>query len=56
VFDPATVIDVATFEKPIQPAKGVHLVMANGVAVWQDGKATGNRPGKVLRRQEQLAA
>lgn len=56
VFDPATIIDTATFEKPIQPAKGVHLVMANGVAVWQDGRATGNRPGKVLRRQDQLAA
>lgn len=51
VFDPATVIDRATFEQPKTPAAGIHLVLVNGVAVWRDGAATGARPGRALRRQ-----
>ena len=30
VFDPATVIDTATFEKPISPARGIDTVLCNG--------------------------
>ena len=51
LFDPATVIDSATFESPVQPAAGIHLVMVNGTPVWRDGGATGERPGRVLRRE-----
>jgi N-acyl-D-amino-acid deacylase len=51
VFDPATVIDRATFEQPTTPAAGIHLVYANGTAVWRDGQTTGARPGRALRRQ-----
>jgi N-acyl-D-amino-acid deacylase len=40
----------ATFEKPIQAAKGIDTVIVNGEPVWRGGKATGARPGKVLRR------
>jgi N-acyl-D-amino-acid deacylase len=40
----------ASFEKPIQAAKGVETVIVNGQAVWRAGKPTGARPGKVLRR------
>jgi N-acyl-D-amino-acid deacylase len=50
VFDPKTVVDTATFEKPIQPARGIDLVMVNGVPVWRGGQATGATPGRVLRR------
>ena len=50
VFDPATVRDTATFEKPHSYAEGFSLVLVNGVAVLADGKVTGARPGMVLRR------
>jgi N-acyl-D-amino-acid deacylase len=40
----------ASFEKPIQAAKGIDTVIVNGEAVWRGGKPTGARPGKVLQR------
>ena len=49
VFDPATIIDIATFEKPHQLAVGVKYVFVNGVAVVRDGKHTGAKPGMVVR-------
>ncbi|MBM3644826.1 MAG: D-aminoacylase [Alphaproteobacteria bacterium] len=52
LFDAATVIDTATFEKPISPAVGIHSVFCNGAAVWRDGKSAGGRAGRVLRLQE----
>jgi len=50
VFDPATVIDTATFEKPISPAKGIDTVLCNGHIVWRVGKPGGGRKGRVLKR------
>ena len=50
LFDPATIADTATFDKPKTPAAGIALVMVNGCAVWNDGRATGDRPGRALRR------
>ncbi|HLM15995.1 MAG TPA: D-aminoacylase [Reyranella sp.] len=52
VFDPATVIDTATFEKPISAAKGIDVVLCNGQTVWRDGKPGGGRSGRALRRQD----
>jgi N-acyl-D-amino-acid deacylase len=49
VFDPDTVTDRATFAKPHQLAEGMQWVLVNGVPVIAEGKATGARPGKVLR-------
>ena len=51
VFDPATVIDRATFEAPMTPAAGIDTVIVNGRIVWRAGTATGARPGRALRRQ-----
>ena len=51
IFDPETVIDRADFATPTEPAAGIETVLVNGRAVWQDGAATGERPGKALRRQ-----
>ncbi|MBM3542251.1 MAG: amidohydrolase family protein, partial [Alphaproteobacteria bacterium] len=53
LFDPVAVIDRATFEKPVQAAAGIELVMVNGRVAWKDGRATGARAGRALRRQEQ---
>ncbi len=50
LFDPATVIDNATFEKPMLISEGVKRVFVNGAEVWRDGATTGNLPGKALRR------
>jgi N-acyl-D-amino-acid deacylase len=50
VFDAGTVDEAATFARPIQPAKGIEAVIVNGTVVWQDGKASGARPGRVLAR------
>jgi dihydroorotase/N-acyl-D-amino-acid deacylase len=49
LFDPATVVDRATFEKPHQYADGVSLVVVNGQIVFDGEKMTGARPGRVLR-------
>jgi N-acyl-D-amino-acid deacylase len=48
VFDPATVGDTATFEKPHGFATGVPYVIVNGVPVVRNGQHTGARPGQVL--------
>jgi dihydroorotase/N-acyl-D-amino-acid deacylase len=49
VFDPATITDKATFAEPNQLSVGMDYVLVNGVPVIAAGKATGARPGKVLR-------
>jgi dihydroorotase/N-acyl-D-amino-acid deacylase len=49
VFDPATVIDRATFEQPHQPSVGIQYVFVNGQAVWRKGRLTDARPGRGLR-------
>lgn len=49
VFDPATIQDHATFEKPHQYATGVQHVWVNGVQVLKDGEHTGAKPGRFVR-------
>jgi N-acyl-D-amino-acid deacylase len=48
VFDPATIADRATYEKPHQYAVGVKHVFVNGVQVIKDGEHTGAKPGRAL--------
>jgi N-acyl-D-amino-acid deacylase len=51
LFDPARVIDRATFTEPLRPAEGIAEVFVNGVSVWREGAGvSGARPGEVLRR------
>ncbi len=50
VFDPLTVAATATWEKPIQSARGIDATIVNGAIVWRNGKPTGARPGRVLKR------
>lgn len=49
VFDPATIQDHATFEKPLQLATGVSDVFVNGTQVLKGGEHTGAKPGRVVR-------
>ena len=49
VFDPATIQDHATFEKPQQFSTGVSEVVVNGQLALEAGKATTARPGQVVR-------
>jgi N-acyl-D-amino-acid deacylase len=49
-FDPDTIIDRATFEKPATPPVGVEYVLINGQVVVENGDQTDARPGAVLRR------
>jgi len=50
VFDPNTIQDHATFEKPRQFATGVSEVFVNGVEVVQNGEHIGAKPGRVVKR------
>ena len=48
VFDPATIGDRATFEKPHQYAVGMKHVFVNGQQVLKEGEHTGAKPGRAL--------
>ncbi len=50
VFDPATIRDNATYERPHQYATGVEYVLVNGTLVLERGEHTGALPGRVVRR------
>jgi len=49
VFDPATVRDTATYEKPHSYAEGFSVVVVNGQVAFENGQMTAVRPGLVLR-------
>jgi N-acyl-D-amino-acid deacylase len=49
IFDAATFIDHATFEKPHQYATGMVHVFVNGVQVLNGGEHTGTFPGRAVR-------
>ena len=49
VFDPATIVDNATFENPHRLSTGMRDVFVNGVAVLRNGQHTGAKPGVVVR-------
>src|SRR3954470_10880207 len=49
VFDPRTIADTSTYEKPHQFAVGVKHVWVNGGQVLKDGEHTGEKPGRVVR-------
>jgi N-acyl-D-amino-acid deacylase len=50
LLDPATIADRATYSEPHRYATGiVHLLVGGKPVIW-DGKLTGERPGRVLRK------
>jgi cytosine/adenosine deaminase-related metal-dependent hydrolase len=49
VFDPATISDRSTFQKPMEPSIGVHYLLVGGTAVVDDGKVVLDVfPGRAL--------
>jgi N-acyl-D-amino-acid deacylase len=49
VFDPASIVDHATYDQPMRYATGVTDVWVNGVQVLHEGEHTGAMPGRVIR-------
>ncbi len=50
VFDPARVIDKATYEEPLQYSEGIQFVLVHGVPVVKDGRLVdGVSPGRAAR-------
>ena len=54
VFDPAAVIDRATYEEPALPSEGVRHVLVNGGFALRDGTPTGERHGRALLRKRDM--
>ncbi|NQY89127.1 MAG: amidohydrolase family protein [Colwellia sp.] len=52
LFSPEAILDHATFTDPVQYSTGIDAVWVAGKLVWHEGKATSNRPGKILRRAQ----
>ncbi|MDQ1605729.1 MAG: N-acyl-D-amino-acid deacylase [Microbacteriaceae bacterium] len=50
LVDPLRIQDLAEYENPVVPAVGIDSVLVNGVWALRDGKLTGARPGRGLRR------
>lgn len=50
LFDPSTIIDAATFDNPVQTAKGIAAVWVNGALSYTSKGATGTRAGRFLAR------
>ncbi len=48
LFNPDTVIDRSTFEKPFELPIGIEKVFVNGQLTWDAGKSTGAKPGAIL--------
>ena len=49
LFDPETICDRGTYAVPDQFPDGISMVMVNGSIVLENGRPTGNLPGRVLR-------
>jgi len=56
LFNPATVIDRATFAAPVQPAAGIEGVWVNGTLSYRQGHALPDRAGRWLPRSGDLRA
>ncbi len=50
VFDPAEIMDTATFDRPFSPPSGIAHVIVNGIPVVSEARTTGSLPGKMLTR------
>jgi len=51
IFNKNEIKDKATFENPHQYPEGIYYVIINGQMAVDNGKITGLKPGKILKRQ-----
>jgi N-acyl-D-aspartate/D-glutamate deacylase len=50
IFDPQTISDRSTFEKPMEPSVGVHYLLVDGTILIDEGKLVPNLfPGRALK-------
>ena len=49
LFDPATIIDTATYDDPKREPDGIQMVIVNGKVAYEQGTHTGVGSGKMLR-------
>ena len=56
LFDPGAIADKATISAPHALSDGIRTVWVNGEVVYQDGRATGRRPGSVLKNSSTQGA
>jgi len=49
IFNPATIIDKATYESPTLLSEGIEYVFVNGELEYEEGKLTGAMAGRALR-------
>ena len=52
LFDPLRIKDMSTFEEPKLRAAGIRWVLVNGVMAMEEGRLTGVRGGRTLRRRK----
>jgi N-acyl-D-amino-acid deacylase len=50
LFDPATIKDISDYSDPHRYSTGIVHLLVNGQPVIRDGRLTGLRPGRVLRK------
>jgi N-acyl-D-amino-acid deacylase len=48
VFDPARIIDCATYESPTAPSAGIEMVFVNGTLSFKAGESSGARAGRLI--------
>jgi len=49
IFDPQTIADRSTFEKPMEPSIGVHYLLVGGTPLIDEGKLVPDVfPGRAL--------
>jgi N-acyl-D-amino-acid deacylase len=48
VFDPATIIDTATYDEPKKFSAGVESVFVNGTLSWEAGATSVRRNGRLV--------
>jgi N-acyl-D-aspartate/D-glutamate deacylase len=56
LFDPATIVDTATYDDPQREPTGVSMVVVNGQIAFEQGTHTGVGAGKMLRYRREAFA
>lgn len=50
IFDPLAIRDMATYQNPFVPSKGIEYLLVNGRVAVENGNMTGVKAGQVLRK------